>query len=118
MKGGVLPFLLKVFTNDNKDLFTVRLGVTLILSSFNIGGLGAAILNPFLRGLIGLMISDGTFLIDLALDAYKEGQKLEEFKKDARAAYNKAIKGVHNEADKAKIRAEYLRIIKRITIVS
>lgn len=114
---SVLDFFNRVITNKNKDLFLVRLGVTLLLGKFGIVGGAASFVGFFLRGLLGVLIEDGTFLIDISLDAYREGQKLEEFKKEAKAAYEKATAKIYDEAEKEKIRQQYLAIISKIGVV-
>lgn len=113
----VLDFFTRVVTNKNKDLFLVRLGVTLLLGKFGIVGGAASFVGFFLRGLLGVLIEDGTFLIDISLDAYREGQKLEEFKREAKAAYEKATAKIYDEAEKEKIRQQYLAIISKIGVV-
>lgn len=117
MSQGLAHFIARILSNKNRDLFTVRLGVALLLGKFQITGPLAGLVGFFLRGFVGLLIEDGTFLIDIALDAYREGQKLEEFKKEAKAAYDKATAKIYDEAEKQKIREEYLRIISKIGVV-
>lgn len=117
MNQGIAHFIARVLSNKNRDLFTVRLGVSLLLGKFGISGVAAQFIGFFVRGFVGLLIEDGTFLIDVALDAYREGQKLEEFKKEAKEAYEKATAKIYTEDEKQKIREEYLRIISKIGVV-
>lgn len=95
----------------------VRLGSSLLLAKLGIIGGLASLISPFLRGFMGLLIEDGTFLIDISLDAYREGQKLKEFEEEARKAYEHAASKVHSPEEKEKIRAQYLAIIARIGAV-
>lgn len=92
----------------------VRLGSQLILAKFGLVGFAGDFVGIFLRGVLGLLIEDGTFLIDLGLDAYREGQKLEEFKIEAKRAYDKATAKVYDERKKNEIRQQYLKIISAI----
>lgn len=113
MDRGFSLFLARLLSNTNKDLFMVRLGVTLLLNKFNIVGFIAGPVGYILRSVIGLLMEYGIFQIDLALDAYKEGQKLAEFKDAATQAYEKATKKLYTEAEKDAIRKEYLAIISK-----
>src|SRR5690606_7581286 len=117
MNKGFAFFLARVLSNKNRNLFNVRLGTTLLLSRFGIVGVLARFLSFFIRGFIGVLIEDGTFLIDVAFDAYREGQKLEEFKVKARQAYEEATAKIYDETEKEKIRQQYLEIISRIGAV-
>jgi hypothetical protein len=117
VSSAPLYLLYRILTNKNKNLFTVRLGVTLLLGKFGIVGPIAAILSPIVRGFLGLLIEDGTFLIDVSLDAYREGKKLKEFEKAADLAYKKATAKIYDEAEKQKIRKQYLDIISKIGVV-
>lgn len=93
----------------------VQLGTTLILSAAGItGGLGLTLLAPILAGFLGFFIDEGTFLIDISLDAYREGEKLEQFTVAATAAYEKATAKVYTDAEKDVIRQDYLAIIAKI----
>lgn len=98
-------------------MFTVQLGSTLLLANFGITGIAATIAKYFLSGIIGVLIEDGTFLIDITLDSLKEGMKEEDFKKQAKDAYEKATAGVLDEVKKARIRRQYLDIISKIGVV-
>lgn len=113
----MFSLLQRVLFSKNRDLFMVRLGTTLLLSNLGITGALAILLAPFIRGIIALLIEDGTFIIDISLDSLREGKKLKEFEKSATEAYNKATAKIYEEADKQKIREEYLRIISRIGTV-
>lgn len=114
MSRGVSLFFTRLFTNKHKDLFITRLGVNLILAKFKINGPLAKILDLFLRYAVGFLIEEGVFIIDLAVDSYKEGMKLEEFEEEAKKAYEKATKRAYSEDEKNEIRKEYLKIISSI----
>ena len=62
---GFLGFLARVLGNENKNLFMVRLGSTLLLNKFGVTGPVADLLGVFVRGFLGLLVEDGTFLIDI-----------------------------------------------------
>lgn len=114
---GFWGFLARIMSNDYRDTFIVRLGSQLILGKFGITGPLADLVGLLLRGLIGLLIEDGTYLIDISLDAYREGKKLKEFEKAATEAYEKASAKIYDEAKKNEIRKQYLEIISRIGTV-
>lgn len=95
----------------------VRLGSQLILAKFGLVGFLGGVVGYFLRGFLGLLIEDGTFLIDLGLDAYREGQKLTEFKREAKIAYDRAMAKRYTEEQKNEIRAQYLKIISKFGTV-
>ena len=100
----------------NRDLFTVRLGSHYFWAVSNHGTVCRSCLF-FLRGFVGLLIEDGTFLIDIALDAYREGQSSKNLK-EAKAAYDKATAKIYDEVEKQKIREEYLRIISKLVLLA
>lgn len=106
-------FIARVLSSKYKDIFVVRLGVNLTLSRLGITGPLAKVVSPIISGLIGLLMEVGVFKIDLTIDAYREGQKLEEFKKQAKEAYDLATKKVYTEEEKQKIRNQYLAIISK-----
>jgi hypothetical protein len=114
---SIFGFLNKVLSSKSRDLFAVQLGATLFMAKLGIVGWPAQILGGFVRGFIGLLMDTAIYNIDLALDSFKEGQKLEEFKVAATAAYIKATARVYSEEEKQKIRDEYKRIISRIGVV-
>lgn len=114
---GFAGFIARLLSNDGRNLFMVRLGSQLILAKFGLVGFAGTIAGFFLRGFLGLLIEDGTFVIDLGLDAYREGQKLEDFKKEAAAAYAKTTAKVYDERKKDEIRQQYLKIISAIGTV-
>jgi len=109
--------LSRIFDNSGRDLFTVRLGVSLILAKFGITGLLAEVIGLPFRGIVGLMIQDGIFLIDVSLDAIKEGQKIPEFEKLATEAWVKATARVYTEGEKDAIRKQYLDLLSGIGAV-
>ncbi len=115
--NGFTGFLARFFGNDDRDLFIVRLGTSLILARFGLVGFLGQFVGFFVRSLLGLLIEDGTFLIDVGLDAYREGQKLKEFETAAREAYAKATAKIYDEATKNEIRKQYQDIISRIGVV-
>lgn len=114
---GFAGFLARVFSNGYRDAFITRLGVNLLLAKFGIVGPAANLLSPILRGVVGLLIEDGTFLIDVSLDAYREGKKIPEFEKAASEAYKKATAKIYDEAQKNEIRKQYLEILAKIVPV-
>lgn len=116
-KNGFLYFLSRVVGNGNRDLFIVHLGTSLLLSRFGIIGPAKSFVGFFLRGLVGVLIEDGSFLIDISLDALKKGKEIAEFKKDADAAFKHATAKVYDEAEKEKIRKQYLKIVSDVTRV-
>jgi len=65
----------------------------------------------FMRGVLGVLIEDGIFKIDITMDSIKEGKKLKNFDKLAFNAYQKTIAKVYDEEGKNKVRSEYLDII-------
>lgn len=89
----------------------------MLLTSLGIAGPAATLLGFFLRGLVGLLMEDGTFLIDVSLDAYREGAKIPQFEKDAKAAYDKATAKAYSEEEKNEIRRQYLAILNGIVPV-
>lgn len=114
---GFLVFLVKVLTTKNRDLLIVRLGAALTLNKW---GLAAPLSYPvsfLLRSVMGAAIEAGVFLVDIGLDAYREGEKLEEFKVEARKAYEKATSKIYTEEEKQAIRNEYKKLIEKIAPV-
>lgn len=89
----------------------VRLGTSLFLAKFGIVGIAAEAAGLVVRGFVGVLIEDGTFTIDVAIDAYREGKKIPEFEKLATEAWTKATAKVHTEKEKDAIRKQYLDII-------
>ena len=114
---GLWGFLARVMGNEYRDSFMVRLGSSLILGKFGIVGPLADLIGLFLRGVLGLLIEDGTFLIDISLDAYREGKKIPEFEKAATEAYQKATAKIYDEEKKNEIRKQYLAILAKIVPV-
>lgn len=115
--SGFLFFLARLQSNKHKDLFSVRLGVSLLLSKFGIPSFLTRPLDNLIRGLVGVLMEEGIFLIDISLDSLKEGRKLRNFEKLATQAYLKASEKVHTEDEKDKIRQEYIRIISDFVIL-
>lgn len=112
MSRGLALFLARLASNKYKDTFTVRLGVTLLLGKFGIAGSLADLIGAILRPVLGLLMESGIFMIDLTLDAYREGQKLAEFKEKATELYDKLMASKKlTEEQKDAYRKEYLRLI-------
>ena len=116
-KQGFWFFIARVLSNKNKDLFTVRLGVSLLLTKFGVPSFIQGTIGVFIRGVIGVLIEEGIFLIDISLDSLKEGRKLKNFELLATQAYLKASAKVYTEDEKEKIRQEYLTIISDFVVV-
>lgn len=107
-------FLARFISNKHKDLFAVKLGVTLLLAKFGITGAIGKFLGFFLRGTIGMLMESGIYAIDITIDSIKEGAKLKEFEKEATKLYEKTIAKTYTEKEKDEIRQEYLRVIAAI----
>jgi len=107
-------FLARFISNKHKDLFGVKLGVTLLLARYGITGAVASFLGFFLKGTIGMLMESGIYAVDITIDSIKEGRKLKEFEKEATKLYEKTIAKTYNEEEKNEIRKEYLRIIALI----
>jgi hypothetical protein len=116
-KSKVLDLLNRIATNGHRDLFMVELGVALLLTKFGIVGVAAKVLGSLLRGVVGVFMEEGIYVIDLSLDSLREGQKLKEFEVAAKAAYERATARVYDEAKKQAIRKQYLDIVSRIGTV-
>lgn len=117
MNKGIANFIVKFLSTKNRNLFAVQLGSALILTNFGIVGIPASILGYLLKGILGVLIEDGTFLIDITLDSLKEGTKRDEFKVTATDAYVRATAKIYDEAKKEEIRKQYLEIIAKIGAV-
>ena len=115
--SGFLFFLARVFSNKNKDLFSVRLGVSLLVGRFGISSFFSSPLEKILCGIIGVLMEEGIFLIDISIDSLKEGRELKNFEVLATKAYLKASEKVYDENEKEKIRQEYLNIISDFVII-
>lgn len=111
-------FLMGFFTNDEKNSFMVRLGVTLTLNAWNLTGPFALVVSWFLRSALGLLVMGGKFAMDLELDALQEGVQLREFQEEAAKAYALATARVYDEGEKEAIRQQYLDIVDRFTRLS
>lgn len=114
MGRGTALFFARLFSNKYQDLFLTRLGVQLLLTQFGIGGIFAGAIGWVLKSVVGILLESGIYQLDLTLDAYREGKKLEEFKEAAEIAYKKATKKIYDETEKEQIRQEYLKIISAI----
>ncbi len=110
----MLLLLHKIFANQYRDLFMVRLGVTVLLGKLNIVGGFARFLVSILSGVVGMLMEYGVFKIDISLDALKEGKKLKDFEKIAEREYKRATARVYNEQEKEAIRKRYLEIITEL----
>jgi hypothetical protein len=113
----MLLLLHNIFTNKYRDLFTVRLGVTVLLGQLGIVGGLARFLVPILSGFVGLLMDKGVFVIDISLDSLREGKKLKNFERDAEREFKRATARLYNEEEKQKIRLQYLSIIANIGAV-
>jgi hypothetical protein len=111
MPRNLALFLARLATNQHKDSFITRLGVTLLLGKFHITGALADVIGTGLRMVLGLMQEEAIFRVDLMIDALKAGMQLEAFERDAKIAYEKTILKIYDEEKKNEIRQEYLRII-------
>lgn len=116
-KSGFIYFISRIAGNGNRDLFMVRLGTSLLLAKFGLTGAAASFVGYFLKGVVGVLIEEGSFLIDISIDALKKGREIAEFKEMADAAYKYATAKVYDENEKQKIRKQYLDIISRVTRV-
>lgn len=114
---GILIFIVKILTTKNKDLLVVRLGAALTLKQWGLVGPLATVPSFIMRSFMGAAMEAGIFQVDLLLDAYREGEKLEEFKIEARKAYAEATKRIYSEEEKQKIREQYRKIIEGIAPV-
>lgn len=114
---GIAVLIAKILSNKYRNSFSVRLGAQLILAKYGVIGPWAKFIGYGLRLGIGFLMEVGVYQIDLLLDSYREGMKYEAFMKEAKAAYEKATAKIYTEAEKQKIRQEYLAIISRIGVV-
>lgn len=114
---GFANFLARLLASDKRNLFTVRLGVALFLGKIGLVGFVGRVVGFFLRSVLGVLIEDGIFLIDIGIDAYREGKKLKEFEREAALAYEKATAKIYDEEKKNEIRQQYLEIISRFGAV-
>lgn len=108
-------FLGALFTNRSKDLFLARLGTSLLLSKFGIVGPWADFIGLPIRAVIGILIDEGIYVIDVTLDSIKAAMSIDEFKDRAKAEYDKAKRKDLTDAEKQKIRQEYLDTLDRFT---
>jgi len=108
-------FLGALFTNRSKDLFLARLGTSLLLSKFGIAGPWADFIGLPIRAVIGILIDEGIYVIDVTLDSIKAAMSIDEFKDRAKAEYDKAKRKDLTDAEKQKIRQEYLDTLDRFT---
>lgn len=107
--------LYAMFANRSKDLFVARLGTSLLLSKFGIVGPWADFLGYPVRAVIGVLIDEGIYVIDVTLDSIKAAMSIDEFKVRAKAEYDKAKRKDLTDAEKAQIRKEYLDTLDRFT---
>lgn len=108
-------FIAAVLTNRSKDLFVARLGTKLLLARFGVIGPWADIIGWPIRAVIGVLIDQGIYLVDVTLDSIKAAMSIPEFKESALMEYNKARRKDLTDAEKAKIRQEYLDTLDRFT---
>jgi len=114
---GVANLIVRFFFTKNRSMFIVQMGSALLLANFGIVGIANTFLRFFISGVLGILIEDGTFVIDVGLDKIREGTKLKEFEKEAKAIYEKAMARVYDETEKQKIREQYLAIVGKIVPV-
>jgi len=114
--GSIGKFFVALFTNRSKDLFVARLGSSLLLANFGIVGPWAEFLGFPIRAVIGVLLDEAIYTIDVTLDSIKAAMSIPEFKARAKLEYDKAKsrKGL-TDAEKAKIRKEYLDTLDRFT---
>jgi hypothetical protein len=115
MSKAILAFLTAILTNRSKDLFVARLGAKLFLARFGIVGVWADLLSWPIRSLLGALIDQGIYAIDLTLDSIKAAMSIPEFRKAALIEYKKAKRKDLTENEKAQIRKEYLDTLDRFT---
>lgn len=108
-------FLSALFTNKSSDLFVARLGTTLLLAQFGITGILADILGWFIRKVIGVLIDEGIYLIDVTVDSIQAAMSIPEFRKTALVEYKKAKRKALTDEEKAQIRKEYLDTLDKFT---
>lgn len=114
---GFPAFLARLFSNKYRESFLARLGTTLLLNKFKLVGPVNQLLSPLITGLIGVLIEEGIFIIDVSLDSYREGRKIKEFEKAADEAYKKATAKIYDEKKKDEIRQQYLDMLSKIVPV-
>ncbi len=92
-----------------------RLGTTLLLANFGIVGPWAEFLGYFIRMFIGVFIDEAIFDIDVTLDSIKAAMSIDEFKAQASEQYARAKRKDLTDAEKAKIRQDYLDALDKFT---
>jgi hypothetical protein len=85
------------------------------MSKFGLIGPWAEFLGYPIRAVIGVLIDEGIYVIDVTLDSIKAAMSIEEFKEHAKSQYEKAKRKDLTDAEKAKIRQEYLDTLDRFT---
>lgn len=115
---ALASFLSALFTNRSSDLFVARLGTKLLLAKFGITGFLADVLGWFVRKVIGILVDEGIYIIDLTLDSIKAAMSIEEFRKTAIKEYARARRKGLTDAEKAQIRREYLDTLDKFTRLS
>lgn len=111
---GVLSFIEKVLWSDHRDMYSVQLASALLLAEFGVVGVAASLLGRVIRGVLGAFLDFGILTIDLVLDKIREGKKLKDFEKIAEDLWKRAHEGKKTEAEKQKIREEYLAVLRKI----
>ena len=104
-----------MFANRSKDLFVARLGTTLLLNGFGISGAWAEFLGWPIRAVIGVLIDEGIYHIDVTLDSVKAAMSIEEFRPKALDQYKRAKRKALTDAEKAQIRKDYLDTLDKFT---
>lgn len=113
--GSLAKFLEAFITNRSKDLFVARLGTKLLLMKYGITGLAADLASWFIRSLLGVFMDEGIYQIDVTLDSIKAALSIDEFKKVASTEYVRAHRKGITDAEKVKLRQEYLDTLDRFT---
>lgn len=112
---SLAKFLAALITGRSADLFVARLGTKLLLAKFGIVGPLADFISFFLRRVIGVLIDEGIYLIDITLDSIKAGMAIDEFREMALKEYAKAKRKDLTDEEKAQIRREYLDTLDKFT---
>lgn len=92
-----------------------RLGTTLLLAKFGITGFFADVIGGAIRAVLGVLIDEGIYQIDVTLDSIKAAMSIDEFKTKAKIEYDKAHRKDLTDAEKAQIRKDYLDTLDKFT---
>lgn len=86
-----------------------------MLAKFGIVGPWADVLSFFVRKILGVLLDEGVYAIDLTIDSIKAALSIEEFRAIAIKEYAKARRKDLTDAEKKQIRKEYLDTLDRFT---